>query len=172
MEKGEECDCGGEEACRQQCCDPKTCKLAPGAECATGGCCDLNTCKVNMVVSVTWIQLMGRATMCRATTGICDLAEYCNGETADCPADFFVQDGHVCPGRENVGVAGDGASFVIQEFCYQGACGSRPDQCEFIWGPTGKEAIPECYAQNMQGIVQGNCGYDASTAAYSRCQDK
>uniref|UniRef100_A0A1I7WGL1 Peptidase M12B domain-containing protein n=1 Tax=Heterorhabditis bacteriophora TaxID=37862 RepID=A0A1I7WGL1_HETBA len=43
-----------------------------------------------------------RATECRASTGLCDLAEYCNGETSDCPADFFIQNGHNCPGRQNV----------------------------------------------------------------------
>lgn len=43
-----------------------------------------------------------RSTLCRAATNKCDLPEYCNGRTEECPADFYVQDGVLCPGRDNV----------------------------------------------------------------------
>ncbi|VDP00980.1 unnamed protein product [Heligmosomoides polygyrus] len=138
VEAGEECDCGREQ-CSHSCCDGKTCRLTENAECADGDCCDFDTCKPK-----------ARATVCRAAVGICDLPEYCNGDTPDCPADFFVQNGHLCPGRKN-------------EFCFEGQCGSRPDQCQAIWGPTGREGDRTCYQQNTNGIIQGNCGYDVHT---------
>lgn len=34
---------------------------------------------------------------CRSGTNSCDLPEFCDGETHECPADFFVQDGLKCP---------------------------------------------------------------------------
>lgn len=144
VEAGEECDCGREQ-CSHSCCDGKTCRLTENAECADGDCCDFDTCKPK-----------ARATVCRAAVGICDLPEYCNGDTPDCPADFFVQNGHLCPGRKN-------------EFCFEGQCGSRPDQCQAIWGPTGREGDRTCYQQNTNGIIQGNCGYDVHTQQFTRC---
>ncbi|EYB92273.1 hypothetical protein Y032_0196g1545 [Ancylostoma ceylanicum] len=144
VEPGEECDCGREQ-CSHSCCDGKTCRLAGDAECADGDCCDFLTCKPKP-----------RATMCRAPVGICDLPEYCNGDTPDCPADFFIQNGDVCPGRKN-------------EYCYEGQCGSRPDQCVSIWGPTGKEGDRACFQQNTNGIIQGNCGFDVHTRMFTRC---
>ncbi|EPB72585.1 Disintegrin [Ancylostoma ceylanicum] len=76
-----------------------------------------------------------RATMCRAPVGICDLPEYCNGDTPDCPADFFIQNG--------------------DEYCYEGQCGSRPDQCVSIWGPTGKEGTEthQCHVIKTTYVV-------------------
>ncbi|KAJ1359268.1 hypothetical protein KIN20_017958 [Parelaphostrongylus tenuis] len=144
VEPGEECDCGADQ-CLHACCDGKTCRLTKEAECADGDCCDLLTCKPKP-----------RATVCREPVGICDLPEFCNGDTPDCPADFFLQNGHVCPGRVN-------------EFCYEGLCGSRPDQCVSIWGPTAKEGVNACYQQNVHGIIQGNCGYDVHSRAFTRC---
>ncbi|KAJ1359261.1 hypothetical protein KIN20_017952 [Parelaphostrongylus tenuis] len=55
------------------------------------------------------------------------------------------------------------------EFCYEGLCGSRPDQCVSVWGPTAKEGVNACYQQNVHGIIQGNCGYDVHTRAFTRC---
>ncbi|KJH44126.1 Disintegrin [Dictyocaulus viviparus] len=139
-----ECDCGGE-LCLHSCCDGKTCLLTSEAECADGDCCDLLTCKPKP-----------RATVCRESVGICDLPEFCNGDTPDCPADFFLQNGHICPGRTN-------------EFCYEGQCGSRPDQCVSLWGTTATEGDEACYQQNVNGIMQGNCGYDVHAARYTQC---
>lgn len=146
VETGEECDSG--ENAFNKCCDAKTCKFIGDAECADGECCDLEICKPK-----------ARAIECRPASGLCDLAEYCNGETPECPADFFVQDGHVCPGRED-------------EYCYQGQCGSRNDQCEAIWGTGSKSAIPQCFNQNTQGIIQGNCGFDVHQQKYTGCDPK
>lgn len=40
----EECDCGLPNYCRNQCCDPHTCRFSlrnPKVQCADGACCDL-----------------------------------------------------------------------------------------------------------------------------------
>lgn len=50
----------------------------------------------------SYFQPKSRASECRGSTNICDLAEFCNGETEDCPADFFVQDGRLCPDSAEV----------------------------------------------------------------------
>lgn len=73
-------------SCSNKCCDPKTCLLVSGAECATGDCCDYETCKIKPA-----------STKCRTQTNSCDLPEYCDGQTEHCPADFYVQDGLPCP---------------------------------------------------------------------------
>ncbi|PIO77753.1 ADAM cysteine-rich [Teladorsagia circumcincta] len=57
----------------------------------------------------------------------------------------------------------------FKEFCYEGQCGSRPDQCKAIWGPTGREGDRTCFQQNTNGIIQGNCGYDVHTRQFKRC---
>lgn len=49
MEPGEECDCGPPSNCDTTCCDAATCRLKPGATCATGQCCDV---QVTLVLSL------------------------------------------------------------------------------------------------------------------------
>ncbi|KAL3073605.1 hypothetical protein niasHS_017172 [Heterodera schachtii] len=146
LEEGEQCDCGSTESCPNRCCVAAECKLAKGAECADGECCDLEQCKPK-----------GRSTVCREEANECDLPEYCDGTNPICPPDFFVQDGHTCPKN-------------LEDFCYQGVCGSREGQCRFIWGPTAKNSIAECYAYNEYGSFSGNCGYDQTKDQYHRCK--
>ncbi|CAI4220917.1 unnamed protein product, partial [Auanema sp. JU1783] len=144
VEGQEECDCGQKD-CPNKCCDGSTCKLKEGAFCAEGACCDLETCKPKP-----------RATVCRISKSPCDLNEYCNGETNDCPADFYVQNGHICPEHDN-------------DFCYEGKCGSRSDQCVQIWGSDSKSGIPQCFDLNRNGNFGGNCGFDFHSGNYTPC---
>uniref|UniRef100_A0A914HPN2 Uncharacterized protein n=1 Tax=Globodera rostochiensis TaxID=31243 RepID=A0A914HPN2_GLORO len=146
LEEGEQCDCGSTESCPNRCCVAAECKLAKGAECAEGECCDLEQCKPK-----------NRSTVCRADANECDLPEFCDGTNPICPPDFFVQDGHACPNAP-------------EDFCYQGVCGSREQQCRFIWGPTAKNSIQECYAYNEYGSFSGNCGYNQAKDQYLRCK--
>ncbi|GMT34999.1 hypothetical protein PFISCL1PPCAC_26296 [Pristionchus fissidentatus] len=147
VEEREDCDCGVG-GCNHDCCDAATCQLTSKAECASGQCCDLKTCKPK-----------ARSTQCRSGTNSCDLPEFCDGETPECPADFFVQDGLKCPGDD-------------ESHCYNGECGSRRDQCKKIWGDTGRAASDSCYLANTQGNIHGNCGYDAHYDNYTACPDK
>lgn len=50
----------------------------------------------------------------------CDLAEFCNGSSASCPPDLYVQDGHDCE-------RGTG-------YCYRGRCQSAELQCQRLYG--------------------------------------
>ena len=47
LENGEECDCGPEDTCTNDCCNAEDCTLFLDATCANGACCDMKTCKVN-----------------------------------------------------------------------------------------------------------------------------
>ncbi|KAF8355914.1 adm-2 [Pristionchus pacificus] len=118
-------------------------------DCGQGGCnhdcCDASTCQLT--------------TKAQSGTNSCDLPEFCDGETHECPADFFVQDGLKCPD--------DGEGH-----CYNGECGSRTEQCKKIWGETGKAASDSCYLTNIQGNIHGNCGYDAHYDNYTACPDQ
>ncbi|XP_058056166.1 disintegrin and metalloproteinase domain-containing protein adm-2-like [Anopheles bellator] len=139
VEPGEECDCGLEEACENPCCDAPTCRLRPGAECATGECCDLATCQVREA-----------ATVCRSAGGECDLPEYCTGESEYCPPDVHRRDTEVCAG---------GAAH-----CIAGHCRTRTDQCRTLWGPSGHAASDACYKENTKGTKYANCGYEGRPA--------
>lgn len=58
---------------------------------------------------------------CRpAADAQCDLAEFCNGSSASCPPDLYVQDGHSCE-------HGTG-------YCYKGRCQSPDLQCQALYG--------------------------------------
>lgn len=39
---------------------------------------------------------MSAGSQCRAPSGECDLGEYCNGQSSECPTDVYVQDGSQC----------------------------------------------------------------------------
>ncbi|XP_062399382.1 disintegrin and metalloproteinase domain-containing protein 9-like [Sardina pilchardus] len=129
LDPGEECDCGSEEECKKDpCCEPNTCKLKSGAQCADGECC--RNCK-----------FLPGGYECRSRSGECDLPEYCDGSSAVCQADVFVQDGHLC--RNN------------QSYCYNGKCHHHDDQCKALFGSQAKSAADICY-QDVNSVK--NCG--------------
>ncbi|KAJ2761736.1 hypothetical protein IWQ57_005971, partial [Coemansia nantahalensis] len=106
-EKGEECDCGSSDECKSDpCCDAATCKLKPGARCADSNdlCC--SQCRVR-----------AKGAVCRPRYSECDIAETCDGQSADCPADAHIPDGDAC------GSSGAGLT------CASGQCTSRDAQC-------------------------------------------
>ncbi|XP_062399381.1 disintegrin and metalloproteinase domain-containing protein 9-like [Sardina pilchardus] len=145
LDPGEECDCGSEEECQEDpCCEPNTCKLKSGAQCADGECC--RNCK-----------FLPGGYECRSQSDECDLPEYCNGSSSDCQADVFVQDGHLC--RNN------------QSYCYNGKCQHHDTQCQALFGSKAKSAADECYEfVNSKGDRFGNCGgYRKCSARDAKC---
>ncbi|KAJ9381134.1 hypothetical protein DTO063F5_6344 [Paecilomyces variotii] len=109
VEAGEECDCGGEESCgNNACCDAKTCKFKNGAVCDESNevCC--SSC-----------QFASAGTVCRPSTGSCDIAEKCTGNSGSCPSDSHIPDGESC---------GSGLT------CASGQCTSRDEQCQSAMG--------------------------------------
>jgi hypothetical protein len=126
VEAGEECDCGGTEGCgNNQCCDATTCRFKNNATCddSNEDCC--NNC-----------QLASNGTVCRASTGSCDPAEYCSGTAASCPADQTAPDGQSC---------GNGLQ------CASGQCTSRDQQCKTVMGSYTQGN--DTYACDSQGCT-------------------
>ncbi|KAL2299300.1 hypothetical protein Nmel_013951 [Mimus melanotis] len=143
LEEGEECDCGELEDCRNPCCDPRTCSLKPGAECAHGSCC--HQCK-----------LMSPGTLCRKSSGLCDLPEYCTGKSPFCPLNSYQIDGAPCDGGK--------------AYCYSGMCLTYRDQCVQLWGPGAQPAPDACFEKvNAAGDIYGNCGKDIY-GNYRKCE--
>jgi len=124
VEQGEDCDCGGESGCKDNaCCDPKTCKFTPNSICdpANEDCCT-DQC-----------QLASNGTVCRTSSGTCDLQETCTGTSATCPADRKAPDGQDC------GADGSGLK------CASGQCTSRDAQCQSQVGVlTHKQDLTAC----------------------------
>ena len=123
VEAGEDCDCGGEAGCKDnKCCDPKTCKFASGAVCDSSNedCCT-GECK-----------FASNGTVCRASTGVCDIAEVCPGDRASCPEDKHKTDGDSCGNNLN---------------CASGQCTSRDLQCRSMTsslsGANNTKACPD-----------------------------
>ncbi|XP_055874028.1 disintegrin and metalloproteinase domain-containing protein 9-like isoform X1 [Biomphalaria glabrata] len=144
-EDGEDCDCGLKQDCANRCCNATSCKMFSAAQCASGMCCDFDSCKVKEA-----------STMCRAPTGECDLGEFCDGVSENCPADVFVQNGVSCKHG--------------QSYCYNGQCNTHTEQCKLLWGDSGRVSDPICFQQlNMNGNNDGNCGFNWTTVKYKRC---
>ncbi|XP_041652862.1 disintegrin and metalloproteinase domain-containing protein 19 isoform X1 [Cheilinus undulatus] len=145
LEDGEECDCGEEEECTSPCCNANNCTLKAGAECAHGICC--HNCK-----------LKNPGVLCRAPSGPCDLAEYCDGKTETCPANFYLVDGTSCAGG--------------QAYCYTGMCLTLEQQCRSLWGRDGRAAPDLCFKKvNEAGDMYGNCGKDLF-GKYRSCKER
>lgn len=111
VEAGEDCDCGGTEGCGDNsCCDATTCKFKNNAVCddSNDSCC--SNC-----------QYASADTVCRASTGQCDIAEKCTGTTSSCPDDKYEKDGTSCGSTKGLA-------------CASGQCTSRDYQCRTVMG--------------------------------------
>ncbi|NWY07432.1 ADA15 protein, partial [Nothoprocta ornata] len=119
--------------CADPCCNSSSCQLLPGAQCATGDAC-CHDC-----------QLRGAGSLCRAARGECDLPEFCDGRSARCPPDTFLQDGQPCSsGRAR---------------CAAGACASLEGQCQQLLGAGAGPVSSSCMAAlNSRGDERGHCG--------------
>ncbi|KAI9010130.1 Metallo-peptidase family M12-domain-containing protein, partial [Hyaloraphidium curvatum] len=109
-EGSEQCDCGGAEACASDPCCNSNCTFKANATCSPhhDTCCT-PTC-----------QFRANGTLCRPSTGECDVAEYCTGSSGTCPSDTFVADGSPCNSTEALSGSAK---------CSSGQCTSRELQC-------------------------------------------
>ncbi|KAL3832018.1 hypothetical protein ACJMK2_023700, partial [Sinanodonta woodiana] len=145
VERGEECDCGSEEECREidPCCDPQTCLLKYWAQCRTGTCCHNCT-----YLSSDYI--------CRSQSTECDVPEFCTGTDSECPINNYAQDGHPCGNYSG--------------YCLGGICPTLDQQCQAIWGEEGKGADVQCFERfNPTGNFNGHCGRDNNTGFMVKC---
>lgn len=115
VEDLEECDCGSD-CDSHPCCSP-TCTLKEGAQCSEGLCCYNCTFKK-------------KGSLCRPAEDVCDLPEYCDGSTQECPANSYMQDGTQCDRIY---------------YCLGGWCKNPDKQCSRIYGYPARSAPEECY---------------------------
>uniref|UniRef100_G5E6C5 ADAM metallopeptidase domain 20 n=1 Tax=Bos taurus TaxID=9913 RepID=G5E6C5_BOVIN len=140
VEAGEECDCGSLKTCNTDPCCQLNCTVTAGVNCAFGLCCH----------NCTFSQ---SGTVCRQVANECDLPEWCNGTTNQCPEDVYKQDGTFCTGGG---------------YCYKKRCNRPHEQCRQIFGIRAKNANVSCYrAVNTRGDRFGNCGI--TETSYIRC---
>uniref|UniRef100_M3YDK8 ADAM metallopeptidase domain 32 n=1 Tax=Mustela putorius furo TaxID=9669 RepID=M3YDK8_MUSPF len=133
VEIGEACDCGTEEQCGPaSCCNPHTCMLKPGSQCAAGLCC--RNCKIEK-----------RGVQCReARHRECDIAEFCDGGSPECPYDVTIKNGRLCRNKY---------------LCYDGGCQDTNARCEITFGKGSENAPFACYEEiHSQADRFGNCG--------------
>uniref|UniRef100_A0A8C6CGW0 ADAM metallopeptidase domain 29 n=1 Tax=Moschus moschiferus TaxID=68415 RepID=A0A8C6CGW0_MOSMO len=141
VEEGEQCDCGSTYTCAKDPCCQSDCTLRAGATCAFGLCCENCT-------------FMPSGSTCRKVENECDLPEWCNGTSYQCPEDVYMQDGTSCSGGG---------------YCYEKRCNDRNEQCRKIFGKEAKNANEDCYKEvNTRGDRFGNCGLTASS--YIQCE--
>ncbi|OGM46184.1 zinc metallopeptidase mde10 [Aspergillus bombycis] len=112
VEDGEDCDCG-DNCDDNSCCDGSTCRFRDGAVCddAAGPCC-------------TNCQFASSTTVCRDSTGSCDIQETCTGNSSACPTDRFAPDGQTCGNSSDL-------------FCASGECTNRDMQCQQLLNTNG-----------------------------------
>uniref|UniRef100_A0A673SSN6 ADAM metallopeptidase domain 32 n=1 Tax=Suricata suricatta TaxID=37032 RepID=A0A673SSN6_SURSU len=116
----------------QSCCNFRTCRLKPTAQCDKGLCC-------------TNCQIERQGVECRkAAHSECDIPEFCNGSSPECQPDITIHNGHVCK----------------QKFlCYSGDCHDTDALCEVTFGKGSKNAPFACYEEiHSHGDSFGNCG--------------
>uniref|UniRef100_A0A8D2LLH2 Uncharacterized protein n=1 Tax=Varanus komodoensis TaxID=61221 RepID=A0A8D2LLH2_VARKO len=142
LEEGEQCDCGSAKQCESSPCCQSDCTLKSGKECAQGPCCV--QCKVS-----------GCRPPAHTVDEDCDLKEYCNGTSAECTEDFFVQDGQTCEADTGV--------------CMKGICQSPDRWCRKIFGKDSRSGSLQCYEEiNSQNDRMGHCG--STARGYQNCQ--
>ncbi|XP_037672979.1 disintegrin and metalloproteinase domain-containing protein 1a-like [Choloepus didactylus] len=143
LEGKEECDCGYE--CDDNpCCEP-TCKLKKTADCSDGLCC-------------FHCSFRNTGFTCRPAQDECDLPEYCNGTSNQCPADSYKQDGTPC-------------DRIF--YCLSGRCKNPDGQCMSLFGYSAKSAPEDCYfLMNRRADRFGNCGHPTATVPeYVGCKE-
>nr|XP_060623153.1 disintegrin and metalloproteinase domain-containing protein 9-like [Anolis sagrei ordinatus] len=129
--------------CRRNGCCQDDCKSKPGIDCLFGPCC--KNCKFSK-----------EGTVCREAVTECDLPEYCNGTSAECPVDVYKQDGMPCSDSNS---------------CFLGNCLDLHKHCVALFGKDAQEAPLSCFKEvNMRGDQSGNCGGDGEK--YKKCDEE
>ncbi|EHB14165.1 Disintegrin and metalloproteinase domain-containing protein 20 [Heterocephalus glaber] len=142
VEEGEVCDCGTTKSCANDPCCSESCAPTLGSAYVLGLCCK-------------GCQIVESGTVCREQSNECDLPEWCDGYSAVCPNDVYVEDGLPCLGKV---------------FCYERRCNNRNYQCKAIFGEDAKNTELGCYAEiNIQGDCFGHCHKENQT--YTRCSN-
>nr|KAG5701600.1 hypothetical protein BaRGS_019289 [Batillaria attramentaria] len=104
-------------------------------------------------------EVLDSSHMCRERQSECDIPEYCDGETGNCPFNTYIEDGHPC-------ASGSG-------YCMGGICPTLDQQCVGIWGTGAEGGSQQCYQRfNPTGNFNGHCGKDRNTGNYAKCEQE
>ncbi|XP_008682194.2 disintegrin and metalloproteinase domain-containing protein 21-like [Ursus maritimus] len=141
VDQGEECDCGSFKQCYSNPCCTSDCTFTTGSKCNTGRCC------TNCIYSPA-------GTLCRPIQTMCDLPEYCRGESLACPDDFYMQDGTPC---------------TEEGYCYHGNCTDRTVHCQEIFGKNAVKGPDACYTINIRAERYGHCRRQADKMKSVAC---
>ncbi|XP_013927620.1 PREDICTED: disintegrin and metalloproteinase domain-containing protein 21-like [Thamnophis sirtalis] len=143
LDVGEQCDCGEPHACLHDPCCTSECRLRGNAICGSGKCC--RKCAY-----------IPKGEICRAKANECDLPEYCDGKSAECPKDYYLQDGTPCS--------------KYSSYCYKKRCWNHDSLCRRIFRGESRSAGESCYlGLNILGTPYGNCGIDHTGKKYVKC---
>jgi hypothetical protein len=134
LEVGESCDCGSADECKDKCCDAATCQLKSGPEyqCSDNSspCC--KDCKLIGADGDHICRQLGNKQ--------CDLVEYCDGYSPQCPLNIVQPTGTSCvinaqvgakttTTNSTVGAAEKTTTIDFPGLCYQGLCYSWEYTC-------------------------------------------
>eukprot|EP00800_Vazella_pourtalesii_P020926 TRINITY_DN758_c0_g1_i10.p1 TRINITY_DN758_c0_g1~~TRINITY_DN758_c0_g1_i10.p1 ORF type:complete len:693 (-),score=112.26 TRINITY_DN758_c0_g1_i10:1057-3135(-) len=146
VESGEDCDCGIEQECDDNCCDAARCIWRTGIQCTSGKCCDKQTCYYK-----------SNSEVCRESADECDLEEFCSGSSDSCPEDVYKANATSCNNNKN--------------YCYNGRCKNSDTLCKHLYGENAIDGYMECYDYNRGGTIYGNCGENGQIGAktYTQC---
>lgn len=118
VEDGEDCNCGSLNLCMKDPCCQLDCTLSPGATWDLGLCCKD-------------FKIMPSGDVCREQENECDLPEWCNGTSCQCPEDVYMQ---------------DRVEYTGGDYCYEKRCHIRDELCSKLFGLNAKSASQIFYS--------------------------
>ncbi|KAJ3183028.1 hypothetical protein HDU87_007450 [Geranomyces variabilis] len=164
-EGNEQCDCGSAAECAADPCCTTGCVLRPTAKCSDKNdqCC--GSC-----------QIKANGTVCRTSSGVCDLAEQCDGTSPTCPLDVFVPDKTTCTGPDGAGKCATGQCTSRDIQCknqatlsLSGACSDQESQCQLRCNSNTQGGV--CVSLDSYFVDGTPCGFSGSgVCAKGTCQ--
>jgi len=155
---GNPCGVGG--GCATTCNEAtNSCESTPGAPCADDGLgCSDDVCDANGNCTHP---VKSAGSVCRAATGVCDVAEVCNGSSLACPSNGFVASGTTCRAS-----AGD---CDVAEVC-TGTGAACPADAFKSSATTCRASAGTCdVAENCTGTT-ASCPVDGFASASTTCR--
>ena len=136
-----------------------TCEAESAEECTSGVCCDTTIGKFRP-----------SGYQCRASAGVCDVAEYCTGSSNLCPADSFKSRSEICStgswscsGNKDTTAPDSCQRIRNVQYC----SGSRAS-CDGVTA-TQTENAPSGQVCHNGNFVKGSSTYYAFDSDYNRC---
>lgn len=113
--------------------------VLPFSNSTNNGLLFINTTIASIAAKEEGVSLEKRraGTECRPARSECDVAEYCTGQSAECPTDVFHSNGKPC--LNNFG------------YCYNGNCPIMYHQCYALFGPNATVGQDGCFEWNKKG---------------------